>query len=476
MGAVHASGIGSCAPGLDDEILKQAATRADGAHMSEESITVAETAGTAGWRTWFVRPIQSPRPILFPWSVVLSLLMLGGLASIIVTISRSGVDHLLAVGVLALVFAIGELLVVRVSDSIEFTCSDAFLIVAIVALPSADAAAVILVGGMFAFAVARSSWLTAVAHAGNVWGGGMIALGAVTAFLHAFGQGPVQVLCAGVLTYVVANLPGYAIYAGDVLTRPSHLMSNIAKRPTGREVIREILGSYAVQIVIQVPVGVLGVFALAVAPWTALLALTPFLAVWYATRQASALADARRRMYTDGLTGLTNRAGFFDHAEQELYATRADGDALVLIMGDLDNFKRINDELGHLTGDEVLRRTARVFMDARDQGARLVGRYGGEEFVAVLVGASREEAIATAGKIRASIEESLLEYGTTISLGVAYLQDSDRLESIVDRADKALYAAKFAGKNRVYHWFSGMSVPIDGSVPEEFGVDEIAAA
>jgi len=179
-------------------------------------------------------------------------------------------------------------------------------------------------------------------------------------------------------------------------------------------------------------------------------------------------------MHLDSLTGLTNRAGFAERADRELALALAEPRPAAMIMGDLDDFKRVNDNLGHIIGDEVLRAAAAAFSRARDNGARVVGRYGGEEFVALITGDACLDVVAIAEHIRADVELSLTEYGTTISLGIAYLERDDRLESLIDRADKCLYAAKYAGKNRVYHRRPAADEP---SVADETpSIDELVAS
>jgi diguanylate cyclase (GGDEF)-like protein len=149
---------------------------------------------------------------------------------------------------------------------------------------------------------------------------------------------------------------------------------------------------------------------------------------------------------TDPLTGVANRRAF-DRALNEAWkrAVRHD-QPLTVVMLDLDHFKRLNDAQGHAAGDECLRTVAQQLDSAiRGNGDDLVARWGGEEFV-LLLAADEATALAVAQRIRAGIEP----LGVTASLGVAARgNEADPME-IVERADRALYAAKRAGRNQVH--------------------------
>jgi diguanylate cyclase (GGDEF)-like protein len=164
-------------------------------------------------------------------------------------------------------------------------------------------------------------------------------------------------------------------------------------------------------------------------------------------------AEIRRLAMFDPLTSLYNRRAFMDLAEREMARARRNLAPLAVLMLDLDNFKRVNDDFGHQAGDRVLREFAAAAsrcLRAED----VFGRYGGEEFCAVLPGAAPGQAIAVAERIRlAAAEQPLggLPRPTTISIGVAYCEPgkSFALDSAISRADEALYQAKKFGRNRV---------------------------
>ncbi len=156
----------------------------------------------------------------------------------------------------------------------------------------------------------------------------------------------------------------------------------------------------------------------------------------------------------DGLTGVFNRRHYEQRLEQEVARARRIGRSLALLMFDIDHFKRCNDSYGHECGDLVLKDLA-AFLKDRVRAEDLVARYGGEEFVVLLTGgATGEESLQVAGKLRAYIESHSLggrpAGEITVSVGVA-TQTAGELDGaeIFRRADKALYRAKDEGRNRV---------------------------
>jgi diguanylate cyclase (GGDEF)-like protein len=155
----------------------------------------------------------------------------------------------------------------------------------------------------------------------------------------------------------------------------------------------------------------------------------------------------------DPLTGLLNRRGFTLLAEQALLESRREGLHSCVMMIDLDHFKAINDSSGHLGGDAVLVAFADC-LKATLRASDIVSRWGGEEFIVVLKGATFATAQALAEKIRVQAQLCQVEYGGgrlffTVSIGLAQGQGGEALEGIVDRADRALYLAKGNGRNRV---------------------------
>ena len=156
----------------------------------------------------------------------------------------------------------------------------------------------------------------------------------------------------------------------------------------------------------------------------------------------------------DSLTGLFNIGHFklLFKAEMSTLPLRRNK-TLSLLMADVDNFKRTNDVYGHVTGDEVLREVAGI-MKSNCRALDVVGRYGGEEFIIMLPGANSEEAFKVAEKIRKGVEgkfyfHSKGDFATSISVGVTEVGPQDKdMNEVIARADRALYEAKAAGKNK----------------------------
>jgi diguanylate cyclase (GGDEF)-like protein len=171
-----------------------------------------------------------------------------------------------------------------------------------------------------------------------------------------------------------------------------------------------------------------------------------------ANRQLAALAR------TDALTGLGNRRGFEEALHAQWQARRAGGEALALILLDVDHFKAYNDRYGHPEGDACLKQIGAVIaaVTAAQAEVRLAARYGGEEFVLLLTG-DAEQAVRVAEQLRQTVAARGLAHAgnpgsgiVTVSLGVA---DSHGPwpdpAALLDAADRALYRAKRSGRNRV---------------------------
>jgi diguanylate cyclase (GGDEF)-like protein len=159
--------------------------------------------------------------------------------------------------------------------------------------------------------------------------------------------------------------------------------------------------------------------------------------------------EVRRLSITDDLTGLYNYRHFFKTLEAELVRMKRQGTTLALLMFDLDHFKRYNDIFGHLEGDKVLRKTGEIVRDSIRSNVDSGYRYGGDEFAALLIGPSLDQALAIAERIRSSIEHSGFE-DITVSIGLCEFQNHFTLERFVKAADDAMYVAKHSGGNRVY--------------------------
>jgi diguanylate cyclase (GGDEF)-like protein len=160
--------------------------------------------------------------------------------------------------------------------------------------------------------------------------------------------------------------------------------------------------------------------------------------------------DLRFQATTDSLTGLSNRLKFNQALAGEISRSMRYETPLSLVMYDVDNFKVVNDTLGHQVGDKVLVQLCR-FVPSLLRNTDLLARWGGEEFVILTPGSDGEMAYQTAEKLRNAIEQVKFdEIGTlTCSFGVAQYVYGDTAETLISRADDALYRAKLNGRNQV---------------------------
>lgn len=163
------------------------------------------------------------------------------------------------------------------------------------------------------------------------------------------------------------------------------------------------------------------------------------------------LREEQRLAMLDALTGIPNRAAYDDRMEQEFKRFKRFRRPVSLLAWDIDRFKAINDAYGHKAGDKVLRVVGQ-HLAGHVRDTDFVARYGGEEFVMLLVGTTAEEALVVADKIRLEIAQLGFHFHgkpvrVTTSCGTTMFTDEDTPDSVFDRADRALYAAKKAGRN-----------------------------
>ena len=153
---------------------------------------------------------------------------------------------------------------------------------------------------------------------------------------------------------------------------------------------------------------------------------------------------------TDPLTGLLNRRGFAEAVDREVARSRRTGDPVSLVVVDLDRFKTLNDSAGHGAGDQALRAVAEL-LSAGLRGADVAGRWGGDEFAAVLSGIGSVVARDVVDRLRSTFthpsNRGRLPWPVSFSAGVAELAAQDDTEALMARADAALYEAKAAGGN-----------------------------
>ncbi|TVS18338.1 MAG: GGDEF domain-containing protein [Gammaproteobacteria bacterium] len=173
----------------------------------------------------------------------------------------------------------------------------------------------------------------------------------------------------------------------------------------------------------------------------------------YPLRNALRYRRALAASLLDPLTSLGNRTALESVLDREMAASDRYDRALSLLLLDIDKFKSINDQYGHIAGDAVLKSVARTLVGAH-RATDACFRYGGEEFVIVLPNTNLDGARIIADRIQVSLDEKRIESidhgrSATVSIGFSAWRKGDSLSTLLDRADRAMYAAKRAGGNRV---------------------------
>jgi diguanylate cyclase (GGDEF)-like protein len=183
------------------------------------------------------------------------------------------------------------------------------------------------------------------------------------------------------------------------------------------------------------------------------------------------LSKERRLAKTDGLTGLLNKTNVY-RMLRDVVSDDAQAPVSVFLL-DIDNFKQYNDTNGHLPGDDLLRRMGALLRE-HSREHEVVGRYGGEEFLVVMPGTPKDQAMRVAERIRDLVESTPFEHAenqpggrVTISGGVASAPgDGEDVDSLLRNADAALYQAKRAGRNRVFAYASADAATLVGPEAE----------
>jgi len=202
-------------------------------------------------------------------------------------------------------------------------------------------------------------------------------------------------------------------------------------------------------------------FSLEMLPWgLAFAMISSFTAAFYGrSRQAIAALRASEQRFkemsiTDELTGLHNSRHFFKRIKAEVERTDRYSHPLTLLILDLDNFKQYNDTFGHLAGDRVLAETGNIIRKSI-RSTDSAYRYGGEEFAVILPESGGQEALYFAERIRKSFVSQAMsahkdaDLRVTVSIGVAQYLAGEKISAFIKRADRNMYAAKNAGKNRI---------------------------
>jgi diguanylate cyclase (GGDEF)-like protein len=152
---------------------------------------------------------------------------------------------------------------------------------------------------------------------------------------------------------------------------------------------------------------------------------------------------------SDSLTGLWHHGYFQYLLDEEIKSSGAKKEPFTLLMIDIDDFKKFNDSYGHQAGDSILITISDLFREV-SRKIDITARYGGEEFAAILRSTKKQDAIVLAERLRKSVEENKNLHGLTISIGLAsFPEDAKEKETLISKADKALYQAKKDGKNKI---------------------------
>lgn len=171
-----------------------------------------------------------------------------------------------------------------------------------------------------------------------------------------------------------------------------------------------------------------------------------------ASEQERMIRELNRRAYTDPLTGLNNRHFLSERGAELFTLCSRYNHPISLMVIDADHFKAVNDTYGHDAGDEVLKNLAKT-LTAVARSTDIVARFGGEEFIILLPETESAGAVQLAERVRSRIEKAGTsgadEIAITVSIGVASYNGGDDFDALFRRADKALYAAKESGRNRV---------------------------
>ncbi|MDH5228740.1 MAG: GGDEF domain-containing protein [Gammaproteobacteria bacterium] len=170
-------------------------------------------------------------------------------------------------------------------------------------------------------------------------------------------------------------------------------------------------------------------------------------------RLRAKIAQERQQAFVDGLTGIANRSGYQERINQEIARWKRFNAPLSIVVWDIDHFKKINDNYGHLAGDNALKSIAKI-MRKKTRETDFIARFGGEEFILVMPGADAKSGAMVAEKLRKAVAAAAFHFHDqpvqiTVSGGLAEFVNGDSADSVFKRADQALYAAKNAGRNQI---------------------------
>ncbi len=198
--------------------------------------------------------------------------------------------------------------------------------------------------------------------------------------------------------------------------------------------------------------------------WNGLIRAGFFVCIaWILTALKRSYESEKKSGHIDFLTGLANRRAFFEYGEREINRCRRTGFPLTLALMDLDQFKAVNDRLGHLVGDDLLRTVATV-LKSKTRKTDIVARLGGDEFAVLLTDAGEPVAFRILEKLQLDLCKTVAErnWDVTLSIGmVTYSTPPGSLDSALLESDRLMYRAKNQGRNQILHKMFGSMNPAD---------------
>ncbi|MGH1462279.1 MAG: diguanylate cyclase [Neptuniibacter sp.] len=218
------------------------------------------------------------------------------------------------------------------------------------------------------------------------------------------------------------------------------------------EVVLYTLGILSVELGTQLVRGELGSVLGINSLW--LLMVLAIIAGWAAVNQMNMLLGLYRQATRDPLTGLSNRRQAMEQLENDVQNCRAKAQPLSVLLFDLDKFKNFNDSYGHAAGDMVLKSFSKLMRQKTKRRTDIRCRYGGEEFLIILPDRDSEQAYEVAELIRTGCHDEYVKTPTgekvrySTSIGITDLRDEDSIDSLLQRADEALYVAKDSGRDQ----------------------------
>ncbi len=282
---------------------------------------------------------------------------------------------------------------------------------------------------------------------------------------------------AGLVVHHIVGLEGAAFLAppggvdvallflaAAVAVALNHLLVALAIATSQGRSLTRVVASLSATLPLDLALAITGgalVVLWTVSPLLTLLAVGPMIMVY----QALWVPALRHKSRTDPKTGLFHADHFREELGDAIEAAGRDGATVGLLMLDLDRLRAVNNRFGHLAGDELIERTARLLEREAPEGA-VAARFGGEEFSLMLPGATTREASVVADRVRTALEHEVWDWGAgehfmaTVSIGVAaFPEHADSPDQLIAIADAALYDAKIGGRNRVRRPMAGQLEP-----------------